>query len=111
MKNKLYLLLLFTSTSVLCYGQTPAPAERVLLQHFQRIGYWQEHQEMNYDSLGKANDAFLRRLLAFPRRDPSTLGQPFSSLVREGLLVATSPDGRFRMYSWDTGLGGTLRDY
>lgn len=48
---------------------------------------------------------FLRGL-----KNPSTLKYVFKALA-EKMFIATSPDGNFRIYSWDDQTGGTMRNF
>jgi len=111
MKNKLYLIFLLTSTSLLSYSQDKTGIEKDLLKLFHRIEYWSENPQVNYDSLGKANQDFMHALLGYTDKYAFTIRESFPSLLQEGLLIATAPDNKLRIYSWDTGLGGTMRDF
>lgn len=42
---------------------------------------------------------------------PSSLTYKFPHLVESGISIATSPDGLFRIYSWDQNAGGTAHEY
>lgn len=42
---------------------------------------------------------------------PSSLTYKFPHLVEAGISIATSPDGLFRIYSWDQNAGGTAHEY
>ena len=42
---------------------------------------------------------------------PSSLTYQFPHLVAAGISIATSPDGLFRIYSWDQTAGGTAHEY
>jgi len=42
---------------------------------------------------------------------PSSLTYKFPHLVNAGIDIATSPDGLFRIYSWDQNAGGTAHEY
>ncbi len=64
-----------------------------------------------YDSLEKANGDFRKLLLKYTSQNPSTLTFAFKKLDNEGLSIATSADGLFRIYSWDTYTGGTMDNF
>ena len=94
-------------------GQTQSSIEQDLLKQFKLIGSWRDYKEdgtsvSRYDSLDKANKSFQKSLLRYTAQYPSTLQADFKTLVKEGLTIATSPDGLFRIYSWDTWNGGTM---
>lgn len=95
------------------WGQTQPSIEQDLLKQFKRITYWHNYNGSDagverYDSLDKANANFQKSLLTYTAQYPSTLQADFKELVKEGLTIATSPDGLFRIYSWDTWNGGTM---
>ncbi|CAM4267613.1 hypothetical protein SAMN06265348_108278 [Pedobacter westerhofensis] len=86
--------------------------ENKLLASYKRIDYWYERQNTEPeaalgDSLVKANQTFQSMLLKYTA-DRSTLAAEFKSLKESGLTIATSEDGLFRIYSWDTELGGSM---
>ena len=57
------------------------------------------------DSLAKAIEDF-QKMLVGHARNPSTLATDFVELKKLGVRIATSEDGLFRIYSWNTELGG-----
>lgn len=86
--------------------------ERDLLAKYQRIDYWAADTSADpmarVDSLDSANTGFQRALLSVARKYPGSLGYDFKLLQDAGVVVTTSSDGRFRVYSWDTETGGTM---
>ena len=56
-----------------------------------------------------AQDAFQAKLLKYTKT-ASTLRYKFAALAEE-MYIATSDDGRFRIYSWDLEDGGTMHDF
>lgn len=64
----------------------------------------------DYDKLEAANEKFRTLLLRITREQPSTIGYDFPKLQKM-MNIETSPDGRFRVYSWDTESGGTMHFY
>ena len=94
------------------FSNTGGDVERKLVLGFKKINYWFERQKMEPknelgDSLVKANQDFQNMLLAYAK-DPSTLISDFKVLEKCGVNIATSEDGLFRIYSWDTELGGSM---
>lgn len=86
--------------------------EKQLTNSFQKINYWSSEgrdQKFSYDSLKAASAKFEKQLLKFTSSQPETLKYNFSELNKIGVVIATSADGKFRIYSWDTGTGGTMR--
>jgi hypothetical protein len=63
----------------------------------------------DYDSTGFYADKFEKELTGFIRNNPATLDYPFKELIDSNFCdIATSDDGNFRIYSWDTQTGGTM---
>jgi hypothetical protein len=99
-------------TSAKLLAQTPQAIENDLLKSFKKIEYWDEHRsEESYrgeDSLSKANDVFGNKLKRYAETYPASISLPFNSLQKARLDIFTSADGLFRIYSWDTWMGGTM---
>lgn len=55
------------------------------------------------------NRQFSDSLVSFVKNNEKTLQYPFELLQKEHVYVTTSNDGQFRVYSWDNGMGGTMR--
>lgn len=110
MKPLFTLLLCCFITGV--FAQTPQQIESDLLKSFKKIDYWNGKRGDTtlaaYDSLEKANDVFGKRLKRYCEKYPSTISNPFNSLVKEHMDITNSTDGQFRIYSWDTWTGGTM---
>lgn len=63
----------------------------------------------NQDSLEFYSSAFSSKMIAYIDKYPSTLDYSFQSMV--GIDIVTSNDRLFRIYSWDTWMGGTEHDF
>jgi len=61
------------------------------------------------DSLERANDVFGKKLKYYTSAYPSTMYSYFNNL--QGMIINTSEDELFRIYSWDTNMGGTMHDF
>lgn len=88
-------------------AQTPAAIERELVNHAKRIK--QLGAERSVESavrLDDENNALRAKLVKYGKL-ASTLKHPFNELKKH-IFVATSKDGKFRIYSWDTETGGTM---
>ena len=113
MKILKYLVILIFFTPCCATSQTPKAIKAELSKYFKRIGYWEQHRyDENVtgdDSLLEANDNFQQRLKIYAVKYPFTLNQNFSAIKH--LVVCTADDKNLRSYSWDDGLGGTLRFY
>ncbi|GAB3988264.1 hypothetical protein GCM10028807_10540 [Spirosoma daeguense] len=61
---------------------------------------------------GKPANVFAKELVKVLKENPATLAYPFKKLVsKANCYINTSADGKFRIYSWDTWTGGTMRLY
>jgi len=96
-------------------AQTPQAVEADLLKSFKRIGYWHQKQDTGDDragdALGNANHEFENKLKKYAETYPASISMPFNSLKKAQLDIFTSADGLFRIYSWETWEGGTMRDF
>jgi len=117
-KLKLIAFICFCLLAPNLFAQTPVAIEADLLKSFKKINYWDDKFRSNTmnglsaeDSLGKANEVFAKKLKDYTVRYPSTISQDFSALKKAYLDIYTSADGLFRIYSWETWLGGTMRDF
>ncbi|MEO3404063.1 hypothetical protein AAFN85_09180 [Mucilaginibacter sp. CAU 1740] len=101
--------------AVSAFAQSPQAVEADLLKSFKKIEYWHQKQDNGddaaSDALGDANDEFGNKLKNYAESYPASITQPFASLKKEHLDMLTSVDGLFRIYSWDTWQGGTMRDF
>lgn len=93
-------IVIFCSVSH-AYAQSPQKIEQELLRSFKQL------QNTAKDSIGQANKAFKNSLLAYTASIKATFTYEFKELEREGLIIRSSEDGLFRIYSWDTGSGST----
>jgi hypothetical protein len=106
-----YLLIIFLFfISQLALAQSFGEIENKLAGHLNKMSYY-KYQNFNTDSVMIGNESFKKLLVKYISEDPSTLSMPFDTVVRSGLSIATSADGMFRIYSWDTQTGGTMRFY
>jgi len=111
MKKILLAILIFCTSTT--FGQDIKKIEQDLLKHLKKINYWAEFADRGEnisptDSLDKENDIFQRKLLNYTVKQPSTLTYDFKELQKAHLTIVTSADKKFRIYSWDTWLGGTM---
>ncbi|WP_426669596.1 hypothetical protein ACPPVU_25695 [Mucilaginibacter sp. McL0603] len=103
----LFLLTLLCFITVDLSAQKPKKIKDDLLQSFREIDCWNAQKSTDsigevYDSLARANDNFYKKLKFYGERYPFTIEERFPV---EG-LSCTSSDGLFKIYSWDTDLGG-----
>lgn len=111
MKAKTTLGILFLLTTQFLFAQNISTIEKQLNNAFQRINYWsskgRDHKNF-YDSLSSANTKFENLLVRYTSSYPETLHHDFKSLKKTGFMMATSEDGRFRVYSWNSWTGGSM---
>jgi hypothetical protein len=95
------------------FAQSPQAIEADLLRIFKRVNYYGTHKKewKAIDSLEKMNKIFGFKLKYYTSKYPETINYPFTELVKERVVIATSADGLFRTYSWDTKLGSTGYDF
>lgn len=104
--------ILFTFCFIQVFGQNMKVIEQDLLKKFNKIAYWSGETNENIyneDSLANANNVFQKGLLHYSSKYASTINYDFKELVKKGLTICTSSDGKFRIYSWDNMAGGTMR--
>jgi hypothetical protein len=103
-------LLLVCAFALSAFGQTNAQIERELVGHIRNIEKWSSYgSESNDELLSKENEVFAEKLLKFTKI-ASTLSYEFAALD-EFMYIATSADGRLRIYSWDLQDGGTMHNF
>jgi hypothetical protein len=92
---------------------SPHAIEADLLRIFNRVNYYGNHKKewKAVDSLKKMNSIFAFKLKYYTAKYPFTIDLKFTSLVKARLVIATSSDGMFRTYSWDTRLGNGGYDF
>jgi hypothetical protein len=108
MKQLLLVISLFVFQ--LSLAQNVQVIENKLSKAFFKIKYWSAYNS-SYDSLEKANHQFEQLLLNYTSKKPETVNAQFKSLKDSSLVISTSDDGNFRIYSWDTWMGGTMHFY
>lgn len=92
------------------FGQTNAKIEQELVDGIKNIQKYSAYgSDYDEEKLTKANEVFAEKVLRYAKV-PSTLGYKFSAL-NEYMFNATSEDGKFRIYSWDTEDGGTMHNF
>jgi hypothetical protein len=98
------------------FAQPLAQAERKLCRELQIINSFAEaylgpiHNLGAYDSISHYDSVFGTALSQLTAESPASLHYPFTRLRNLGVSIATSPDKRFRIYSWDGQTGGTAHN-
>jgi hypothetical protein len=104
------LAVVFLLSCLPAFAQTPQKIEKELVNHAMRIrALVSDEVEDRAVKLDAENDALKAKLVKYGRL-ASTLKYPFNELKKH-LFVASSKDGKFRIYSWDTETGGTMHFY
>lgn len=102
-----FVCLIFSSSA---FGQSNEEIERELIGHMKHIrqlsNYTNSYTVGLSEKLDAENETFKTKLLKYTGR-ATTLKYDFKQL-REYVNVATSKNGKFRIYSWDTESGGTM---
>ncbi|MCB2377232.1 hypothetical protein LGH70_06540 [Hymenobacter sp. BT635] len=112
--RRLLCIVLLLAAPALLYGKTtPKAIEQELVRDVKRLRYWADYDGADArlspeDSLTRANERLRRHLLYYTTTEPATLSYAFAVLQQEGMTITTAPDGRLRIYSWDTQTGGTM---
>jgi len=83
--------------------------DKRLSEEYDSIKYWGEHKDVDdwSDKLEAANAKFEADLLAVLNQYTSSLFHDLNFLA----TTVTSPDKKLSAYSWDTQMGGTMRDF
>ena len=109
MKKTILILSIFAFVASGC-GQAKKPTneeiETNLVKSYKNILSASE----DWDKLDAANKVFKEKLVNYTSSYLSTLTFGFNSL-KTMIDIVTSDDGLFRIYSWDTQQGGTMRDF
>ena len=97
---------MFVATFSFSQTITPKDIEKDLVQVSSKIFPF---YYSNQDSLEFYSNLFTDKISSYITKFPSTLDYPFQSLIdSNSCSIVTSADGKFRIYSWDTWLGGTM---
>ncbi|MEY3289292.1 MAG: hypothetical protein RLZZ419_1534 [Pseudomonadota bacterium] len=106
-KSSCFITFVLLALAFPAFGQTNAEIEQELIGHIKNIQKWSNYgSDFNEDLLVKENDSFKKKLLETTKID-STLSYQFSELNKY-LHLTSSENGKLRIYSWDTEVGGTM---
>lgn len=117
---RLIFLIPFLSCNLFAQNITPKVIEDDLVKSFKKIEYWNDKywndkRESDttgnaLDSLGDAGNIFTDKLIHYTEKYPFTIDEKFNQLSK-CLGIESSADGLFRIYTWDTQMGGTKHDF
>lgn len=109
MKTFGIIILLLASISV--FGQDMSEIEKELVAGIKQVEQYSNYGETpDFDKQGGVNKAFREKLLTATDKNPSALKHDFAELKKH-IQITTSPDKKLRIYSWDTGSGGSMHFY
>jgi hypothetical protein len=110
MKNLSIIALILLTISFSAIAQTPQAIEQTLVKNIKEVQKYSNYGS-SYDDekLSNANKVFAANLLKYTK-NPATLKYGFPALNKL-MMNATSADGKFRIYSWDSEAGGTMHEY
>ena len=106
------ILLVFTmSYNVAAQTKTGKEIDQELYKSYVKlVDYRLGSDSYSYDSIDRQGSIFREQLIKYTSHYPLTLSLKFDSL-RSKIDILTSSDGLFRIYSWDTWMGGTMHDF
>lgn len=102
-------VILLIAASVV-FGQSNTDIQKTLAAHLERMAYF-KYDSFNPDSVEIENKLFKTLLFTYLSENPGTITDKMEPVVKAGLIIAGSDDNLFRIYSWDTQTGGTMRFY
>jgi hypothetical protein len=108
MKYTVIIAILFVSN--FAFSQNTSEIHAMLSGHLKKMTYY-KYDSPNSDSVEIENALFKKLLLRYLTEHPSSLISKMDKVVKAGLIIAASEDSLFRIYSWDTQTGGTMRFY
>lgn len=105
----------YSGTNLFAQKMTVKEIEEDLRKNYSKILYWKNYSDSlgydksAWDSCEHQNKIFREKIEEYTSKYPLTLDYKFYLL--SGILIQTSEDNLFRIYSWDTELGGTMHDF
>lgn len=119
--KKLLLHIMWVLGCTAAQAQSVQQVEQDILGHLKHIQYWRfEYSPEDTifkspvnadDSIAVANQMLLEYLVNISGRQPQILRYEFKLPENSDMKIATSDDGRIRMFSWDTHTGEHEHDY
>ena len=106
------LLVIILNSFLFNYGQDIKICNKQLNLAFDKIQYYANNRdktEFTDNYIENNNKKFGQLLLKYTASQPKTLFFAFNDLEKKQLQISTSKDGLFRIYSWNTELGGTMK--
>jgi len=107
------IILIYSSNSFTQTSISLQEIEKDLINSYKKIIYERSimGEDTNYvENIEKLNNEFKDKMINYLSKFPLTLSFSFDSL-KKYISIVTSEDGLFRIYSWNTFLGGTMEDF
>lgn len=104
------LAVVVVSATVSAWSQTSAQLEKNVLARLRTLEKLGGRSGRDNASFLEKENLRLEKEFLRGLKQSSTLKYPFKALAGK-MFIATSPDGNFRIYSWDKQTGGTMRDF
>ncbi len=101
------LILIF---SAIGFAQTLQNIEQELAKNLDNLQKYSSYAGTYDENITPKAQELLKNNLLKHLMNPATLQYGFPKL-KERMFIATSPDGKFRVYSWNTEDGGTMRNF
>lgn len=92
------------------FAQTPTQIEKSLLTSLDDVAKYGNYTGSWDDAKSEKANKQIKDTLIRNGKRADILKYAFKKL-KERMFVATSADGKLRVYSWDTEIGGTMHDY
>ena len=107
------IIILFISVIEKTFTQviTEKQIENELINSYKKILDCRFGDTFEWDSLEHLNKKFSNSIKEYTWKYSNTIDSKFDSLKSKYIYIVDSDDKLFRIYSWDTWLGGTMHDY
>lgn len=104
------LLVVFFTCAFPAFGQNANAVEKQILEHLEKLSKFAGHRSSDSQGAVDAENDAIRSLLLKSGTRRDILKYAFPALSKE-MIIATSPDGKLRTYSWDAESGGSASWY
>ena len=102
-----FVTFLLVTLTLASFAQTPEKIQQELISHIKNMKKYSAYGSNYKDALlSKEGELFKTKLLKYAKQS-AVLKYNFRELSKH-LDIATSEDGKFRIYSWDSEQGGTM---
>ena len=105
------LTVLFLTTKLFSQTMTVEQLENDLHNTYSKLLSYRFGDSIVWDSIETENIIFRNKIVKYTSMNPLTLTYRFDSLRHDNIDIVSSKDKLFRIYSWDTWLGGTMHNF